>query len=174
MRPSKTSEEAAVPPTELPQMSATKRASILIVGRTCGADLRGGLAGQAAALAGSVDILINNTSTLGPVSLRLIPYTDCEDVERALQVNTIGPFRLTKAVVSSVILRQTGIIVNISSDDARYLVIYWYRNRPLTADRHRCNGSKRIKSVQIRRIHVYPCLFMVDQRHQLSHLRLTF
>ena len=76
------------------------------------------IVGQAAALAGPVDILINNASTLGPVPLRLIPDTDCEDFERALQVNTIGPFRLIKAVVGSMILRQTGVIVNISSDAA--------------------------------------------------------
>jgi NAD(P)-dependent dehydrogenase (short-subunit alcohol dehydrogenase family) len=76
------------------------------------------IVGQAAALAGPVDILINNASTLGPVPLRLIPDTDCEDFERALQVNTIGPFRLVKAVVGSMVLRQTGVIVNISSDAA--------------------------------------------------------
>jgi len=76
------------------------------------------IVGQAAALAGPVDILINNASTLGPVPLRLIPDTDCEDFERALQVNTIGPFRLIKAVVGSMVLRQTGVIVNISSDAA--------------------------------------------------------
>lgn len=74
--------------------------------------------GQAAALAGPIDILINNASTLGPVPLRLLADTDCEDFERALQVNTIGPFRLIKAVVGSMILRQTGVIVNISSDAA--------------------------------------------------------
>ena len=76
------------------------------------------IVGQAAALAGPVDILINNASTLGPVPLRLIPDTDCEDFERALQVNTVGPFRLIKAVVGSMVLRQTGVIVNISSDAA--------------------------------------------------------
>src|SRR5262249_56553466 len=76
------------------------------------------IVGQAAALAGPVDILINNASTLGPVPLRLIPDTDCEDFERALEVNTIGPFRLIKAVVGSMVLRQTGVIVNISSDAA--------------------------------------------------------
>jgi NAD(P)-dependent dehydrogenase (short-subunit alcohol dehydrogenase family) len=74
--------------------------------------------GQAAALAGPIDILINNASTLGPVPLRLIADTDCEDFEGALQVNTIGPFRLIKAVVGSMILRQAGVIVNISSDAA--------------------------------------------------------
>jgi NAD(P)-dependent dehydrogenase (short-subunit alcohol dehydrogenase family) len=74
------------------------------------------IAGQAAALAGPVDILINNASTLGPVPLRLIADTDCEDFERALQVNTIGPFRLIKAVAGSMMLRQTGLVINISSD----------------------------------------------------------
>lgn len=73
---------------------------------------------QAAALAGPIDILINNASTLGPVPLRLLADTDCEDMERAFQVNTVGPFRLIKAVIGSMVLRQTGVVVNISSDAA--------------------------------------------------------
>lgn len=76
------------------------------------------IVGQAAALAGPIDVLINNASTLGPVPLRLLADTDCEDFERALQVNTIGPFRLIKAVVGPMALRQTGVIVNVSSDAA--------------------------------------------------------
>ncbi|HZS06592.1 MAG TPA: SDR family oxidoreductase [Blastocatellia bacterium] len=76
------------------------------------------IVGQAAALAGPVDILVNNASTLGPVPLRLIADTDCEDFERALEVNTIGPFRLIKAVVGSMVLRGAGVVVNISSDAA--------------------------------------------------------
>ena len=76
------------------------------------------IVGQTAALAGPIDILINNASTLGPVPLRLLLDTDCEDFERVLQVNTIGPFRLIKAVAGSMVLRQTGVIVNISSDAA--------------------------------------------------------
>lgn len=81
------------------------------------------IVGQAAALAGPVDILINNASTLGPVPLRLIPDTDCEDFERALAVNTIGPFRLIKAVAGPMILRHSqaklgGLVINISSDAA--------------------------------------------------------
>ncbi len=76
------------------------------------------IVGQAAALAGPVDVLINNASTLGPTPLRLLPDTDCEDFEQTLQINTIGPFRLIKAVVGSMVLRQTGVIVNISSDAA--------------------------------------------------------
>src|SRR5215467_14511246 len=76
------------------------------------------IVGQAAALAGPVDVLINNASALGPVPLRLIPDTDCEDFKLALQVNTVGPFRIIKAVVGSMVLRQTGVIVNVSSDAA--------------------------------------------------------
>ncbi len=76
------------------------------------------IVGQAAALAGPIDILINNASTLGPVPLRLLMDTDCEDFEQTLQVNLLGPFRLMKAVAGSMVLRQTGVIVNISSDAA--------------------------------------------------------
>src|SRR4051812_44246646 len=45
---------------------------------------------------GGLDVLINNASDLGPGSLRLLGDTDCEDVERALATNLLGPFRLTK------------------------------------------------------------------------------
>jgi NAD(P)-dependent dehydrogenase (short-subunit alcohol dehydrogenase family) len=76
------------------------------------------IAGQAAALVGPIDILINNAGTLGPVPLRLLLDTDCEDLERALAVNVVGPFRLTKALAGSMALRGRGLVVNVSSDAA--------------------------------------------------------
>jgi NAD(P)-dependent dehydrogenase (short-subunit alcohol dehydrogenase family) len=76
------------------------------------------IAGQAAALVGPIDILINNASTLGPVPLRLLLDTDCEELERALAVNLVGPFRLTKALAGSMLLRGRGTIVNVTSDAA--------------------------------------------------------
>jgi NAD(P)-dependent dehydrogenase (short-subunit alcohol dehydrogenase family) len=76
------------------------------------------LLGEAAALAGPIDILVNNASTLGPIPLRLLLDTDCEELERALAVNLVGPFRLTKAVLGSMLLRDQGVVVNISSDAA--------------------------------------------------------
>jgi NAD(P)-dependent dehydrogenase (short-subunit alcohol dehydrogenase family) len=76
------------------------------------------IAGQAAALVGPIDLLVNNASTLGPVPLRLLLDTDCEDLERALQVNLVGPFRLTKAIAGSMALRGRGLVVNVSSDAA--------------------------------------------------------
>ena len=74
------------------------------------------IAGQAAALVGPVDLLVNNASTLGPVPLRLLLDTDCEDLSRALDVNLVGPFRLTKALAGPMVLRGRGTIVNITSD----------------------------------------------------------
>jgi NAD(P)-dependent dehydrogenase (short-subunit alcohol dehydrogenase family) len=76
------------------------------------------IAGQAAALVGPIDLLVNNASTLGPVPLRLLLDTDCEDLERALAVNLVGPFRLTKVVLGSMVLRGRGIIINVTSDAA--------------------------------------------------------
>ena len=76
------------------------------------------LAAKAAALIGPIDILINNASTLGPVPLQLLADTDCEELERTLGVNLLGPFRLTKALLGSMVLRGRGVVVNISSDAA--------------------------------------------------------
>jgi NAD(P)-dependent dehydrogenase (short-subunit alcohol dehydrogenase family) len=76
------------------------------------------IAGQAAAAVGPIDLLVNNASTLGPVPLRLLLDTDCEDLERALAVNLVGPFRLTKTLLGPMVLRGQGLVVNISSDAA--------------------------------------------------------
>jgi len=76
------------------------------------------LAGQAAALVGPIDILVNNASTLGPSPLRLLLDTECEDLERALAVNLVGPFRLSKAIAGSMALRRRGVVLNVSSDAA--------------------------------------------------------
>jgi NAD(P)-dependent dehydrogenase (short-subunit alcohol dehydrogenase family) len=76
------------------------------------------LAGAASALVGPVDLLLHNASTLGPVPLRLLLDTDCEDLGRALEVNLVGPFRLTKALAGSMRLRGRGLIVAVSSDAA--------------------------------------------------------
>lgn len=74
------------------------------------------IAGQAAALVGPIDLLVNNASTLGPVPLRLLLDTDCEELSRALEVNLVGPFRLTKALAGPMVLRGGGTIVNVTSD----------------------------------------------------------
>lgn len=67
---------------------------------------------------GDVDLLINAASSLGPTPLRYLADTECEDLEAVLQTNLIGPFRLTKALLPGMLLKQAGLVVNISSDAA--------------------------------------------------------
>lgn len=100
-------------------------AAYAIVADVADAQATYAIAGQAAALLGPVDILINNASTLGPGPLRLLLDTDCEDLERALAVNLVGPFRLTKALAGAMVLRGSGVIVNISSDAATTAYERW-------------------------------------------------
>jgi NAD(P)-dependent dehydrogenase (short-subunit alcohol dehydrogenase family) len=76
------------------------------------------IAAQAAELGGPVDILVNNASSLGPTPLRWLLDTNCEDLERVIQTNLVGPFRLSKVVIGSMLLRESGIVINISSDAA--------------------------------------------------------
>ena len=77
---------------------------------------------QVTAALGGLDVLINNASDLGPVPLALLADTDCEDFERALQTNLLGPFRLSKALLGALAGSaregRGGVIVNISSDAA--------------------------------------------------------
>lgn len=74
---------------------------------------------------GDVEILMNVASTLGPTPLRLLMDTECEDLEQVLQTNLVGPFRLTKALIPAMLLKQQGIVVNISSDAAVNAYPHW-------------------------------------------------
>lgn len=77
---------------------------------------------QVTAGLGGVDVLINNASSLGPVPLALLADTECEDLERALAVNLVGPFRLTKALFGALAASarqgRGAVVLNISSDAA--------------------------------------------------------
>lgn len=76
------------------------------------------IAGSAAALVGPLDLLIHNASTLGALPMPVLLDTECEDLQQVLEVNVVGPFRLTKAVVGSMALRGRGTVVHITSDAA--------------------------------------------------------
>ena len=76
------------------------------------------IAGQAQGLVGEIGIAIHNASTLGPVPLRLLLDTECEDLAAVLETNLVGPFRLTKVLAGAMALRGEGVIVHISSDAA--------------------------------------------------------
>ncbi len=71
---------------------------------------------------GGLDVLVNNASDLGPAPLKLLADTDCEELERALATNVLGPFRLTRALLGalSASARERGgaVVLNVSSDAA--------------------------------------------------------
>lgn len=76
------------------------------------------ITGAAAAALGEIDLLIHNASELGPAPLRPLLDTDCEDLERALAVNLVGPQRITRAIAGSMSLRGNGFVLFVSSDAA--------------------------------------------------------
>jgi len=77
---------------------------------------------QIAGELGGLDVLVNNASDLGPAPLKLLADTDCEELERALATNLLGPFRLTKALLGALAAsardRGGAVVLNVSSDAA--------------------------------------------------------
>src|ERR1700675_1297795 len=75
---------------------------------------------QIAGSLGGLDVLINNASDLGPTPLALLADTDCEDLERALATNLLGPFRLTRAVFGALAASaregRGAVVLSVSSD----------------------------------------------------------
>jgi NAD(P)-dependent dehydrogenase (short-subunit alcohol dehydrogenase family) len=71
---------------------------------------------------GGLEILINNASDLGAVPLALLADTNCEDLEKAIATNVLGPFRLTKALLGALSASaregRAALVINISSDAA--------------------------------------------------------
>lgn len=80
------------------------------------------IAVQIAGELGGLDVLINNASSLGPVPLSLLADTHCEDLEKALATNLVGPFRLTKALLGGLAASardgRGAVVLNVSSDAA--------------------------------------------------------
>ena len=74
------------------------------------------IAGAAVAMTGPIDVVIHNASTLGPVPLRPLAETSEQDFARALEVNLVAPFRITRALVGPMVQRGRGLVVHISSD----------------------------------------------------------
>ena len=71
---------------------------------------------------GGVNVRVKNASDQGPAPLKLLADTDCEEVERALDTNLLGPFRLTRALLGALAAsaRERGgaVVLNVSSDAA--------------------------------------------------------
>ena len=74
------------------------------------------LAAGALARFGRVDVLVNNASHLGPTPMPYLADYPADDFEDVLRTNITGPFLLTRALIGGMLTRDTGVIINISSD----------------------------------------------------------
>ncbi|OLS16706.1 MAG: 2-(R)-hydroxypropyl-CoM dehydrogenase [Candidatus Heimdallarchaeota archaeon LC_3] len=83
------------------------------------------ISGQTIGQLEGIDVLINNASTLGVTPLKLLIDTQCETLEKVIETNLIGPFRLIKAVLPTMLLENSGLIINISSDAAKSSYPQW-------------------------------------------------
>jgi NAD(P)-dependent dehydrogenase (short-subunit alcohol dehydrogenase family) len=67
---------------------------------------------------GGVDVLVNNAAELGPLPLPQLTDAPSSALEHLFQANVLGPLRLTQAVIGGMLLRNRGLVVNISTDAA--------------------------------------------------------
>ncbi len=65
-----------------------------------------------------VDVLVNNASELGLTPLPFLADYPPAMFDDVLQVNVVAPFRLTQALIGSMLLRDSGIVINVTSDAA--------------------------------------------------------
>ncbi len=76
------------------------------------------IAAQATALVGRIGLLVHNASTLGALPMPALADTRAEDLQAVLEVNLVGPFRLTQALLGGLALGQGGTVLHVSSDAA--------------------------------------------------------
>jgi NAD(P)-dependent dehydrogenase (short-subunit alcohol dehydrogenase family) len=73
---------------------------------------------EAAQALGSLDVLINNASELGPSPMPALADYPLDDLEHVFRVNVVAPVALVQAALP--LLRQShGLVVNMSSDAAK-------------------------------------------------------
>jgi len=67
---------------------------------------------------GRIDVLVNNASTLGESPMPRLEILDPRVFEEILRVNVTAPLRLIQLVLPGMKERQSGVIINVTSDAA--------------------------------------------------------
>jgi NAD(P)-dependent dehydrogenase (short-subunit alcohol dehydrogenase family) len=65
-----------------------------------------------------IDVLINNAADLGPLPTPQLTDAPSSALEEVLRANVLGPLRLTQAVIGGMLLRNRGLVINITTDAA--------------------------------------------------------
>jgi len=67
---------------------------------------------------GGIDVLVNNAAVIGPTPTPQLSDAPSSALEEVFAANVLGPLRLTQAVIGGMLLRDRGLVVNITSDAA--------------------------------------------------------
>ena len=65
---------------------------------------------------GRIDVLVNNASELGPSPMPDLEHLPLERFVDVLRVNVVGPLKLIQLVLPGMKSRNSGLIVNVTSD----------------------------------------------------------
>jgi short-subunit dehydrogenase len=65
---------------------------------------------------GRIDVLINNASELGPSPMPALQDLDIDTLDTILRVNVTAPLKLMQLTLPGMLARNTGLIVNVTSD----------------------------------------------------------
>lgn len=74
---------------------------------------------------GRIDVLINNAGTLGPTPRPALLETDADALLDTFRINSVGPLRVTQAVLPRMIEQGGGLVINVTSDAARGAYTGW-------------------------------------------------
>jgi NAD(P)-dependent dehydrogenase (short-subunit alcohol dehydrogenase family) len=74
---------------------------------------------------GRIDVLINNGGTLGPTPRPALLDTDSDAMLETFRVNTVGPLRVTQAVLPHMLEQGRGLVINVTSDASRGAYPEW-------------------------------------------------
>jgi NAD(P)-dependent dehydrogenase (short-subunit alcohol dehydrogenase family) len=73
---------------------------------------------------GPVDVLINNASVFGPGPSLLVDYPN-QQFGEVIRVNVMNPFLVTKRVLPGMLTRESGSIINVTSEAGRTGFATW-------------------------------------------------
>ncbi len=107
---------------------------------------------------GGIDVLINNAAELGPTPVPHLTDAPSSALEHVLRANVLGPMRLTQAVIGGMLLRNRGLVINISTDAAviGYEGVGLYSASKAALDALTRTWSAELQHTQVRIISVDP------------------